>query len=51
MEEDVCEDGDMEMQTVEPVAGCEGGFSYDAKSGTCANGEVKVRPNHQGNHS
>lgn len=40
VEEEVCE-GE-EVQTAQPVLGCEGGWTLDAAAGTCSNGEVKV---------
>jgi hypothetical protein len=43
VEEDVCEEGAVDIQTAEPVMGCEAGFTMDAKTGMCGNGDVKVR--------
>lgn len=40
IEEEVCEG--TELQTAEPVMGCDAGFTMDAATGMCTNGEVKV---------
>jgi hypothetical protein len=41
--EEVCEEKAVEVESVEPSMGCEEGWTMDAATGTCSNGDAKVK--------
>lgn len=40
---EVCDEKAVEVQSVEPSMACEEGWTMDAATGTCSNGDAKVR--------